>query len=61
VRGAPGNRRPYRDRHSIDVPREAHRQLLAWLVANRQTVWTDTFKRVMNHVVAEQKRLAPPR
>lgn len=38
--------------HSIDVPREAHRQLLAWLAANRQTVWTGTFKKVMTHVVA---------
>jgi peptidoglycan/xylan/chitin deacetylase (PgdA/CDA1 family) len=44
--------------HSIDVPREAHRQLLAWLAANRQTVWTDTFRRVMAHVAAEQKRPA---
>jgi hypothetical protein len=41
--------------HSIDVPREAHRQLLAWLDANRKTVWTDTFKNLMTHVVAEQK------
>jgi peptidoglycan/xylan/chitin deacetylase (PgdA/CDA1 family) len=47
--------------HGIDVPREAHGQLLAWLAANRQTVWTDTFKRVMTHVVAEQRRLASPR
>jgi hypothetical protein len=27
----------------------------------RTTVWTDTFKRVMTHVTAEQKRLATPR
>ncbi len=47
--------------HSIDVSREAHRQLLAWLAAHRQTVWTGTFRSVMTHVVAEQKRLAPPR
>ena len=45
----------------IPVSREAHRELLAWLAANRQTVWTDTFKRVMTHVTAEQKRLANPR
>jgi hypothetical protein len=45
----------------ISVSREAHRELLAWLAANRQTVWTDTFKRVMGHVVAEQERLATPR
>jgi peptidoglycan/xylan/chitin deacetylase (PgdA/CDA1 family) len=47
--------------HSIDVPREAHQQLLAWLTENRQTVWTDTFKLVMTHVVAEQKRQAAVR
>jgi peptidoglycan/xylan/chitin deacetylase (PgdA/CDA1 family) len=44
--------------HSINVSREAHRQLLDWLAANRQTVWTDTFRKVMTHVVAEQKRMA---
>ncbi len=43
--------------HSIDISREAHQQLLAWLAAHRQTVWTDTFKNVMTHVVAEQKRV----
>ena len=42
----------------ISVSREAHRELLAWLATNRQTVWTDTFKRVTGHLVAEQKRLA---
>ncbi len=47
--------------HSIDVSREAHRQLLDWLAANRQTVWTGTFKQVMTHVVAEQKRRAASR
>jgi len=45
----------------ISVSREAHRELLAWLAANRQTVWTDTFKRVMTHVAAEQKRPPGPR
>ena len=45
----------------IPVSREAHQELLAWLVANRQAVWTDTFKRVMSRVAAEQKRLAAPR
>jgi hypothetical protein len=45
----------------ISVSREAHRELLAWLAANRQTVWADTFKRVMTHVTAEQKRLTNPR
>ena len=47
--------------HSIDVSREAHRQLIDWLAANRQTVRTDTFRSVMTHVTAEQKRVAPPR
>jgi peptidoglycan/xylan/chitin deacetylase (PgdA/CDA1 family) len=42
--------------HSIDISREAHRQLLAWLAGNRETVWTDTFRGVMTHVAAEQKR-----
>ena len=45
----------------ISVSREAHRELLAWLAANRPTVWTDTFKRVMTHVTVEQKRPASPR
>ena len=45
----------------IPVSREAHRELLAWLAANRPTVWTDTFKRVMTHVTAEQKRPGTPR
>ncbi|HSD65964.1 MAG TPA: polysaccharide deacetylase family protein [Vicinamibacteria bacterium] len=47
--------------HSIDISREAHQQLLAWLAANRQVVWTDTFRSVMTHVRTEQKRLAAPR
>ena len=42
----------------IPTSREAHRQLVSWLAAHRQTVWADTFKRVMAHVVAEQKQLA---
>jgi peptidoglycan/xylan/chitin deacetylase (PgdA/CDA1 family) len=45
----------------IPVSREAHRELLAWLSAHRQTVWTDTFRQVMTHVTAEKKRLATPR
>lgn len=39
----------------ISVSREAHRDLLAWLAASRRDVWTDTFRRVMTHVVAEQR------
>jgi peptidoglycan/xylan/chitin deacetylase (PgdA/CDA1 family) len=45
----------------IPVSREAHQELVGWLAANRQTVWTDTFRRVMTHVVTEQKRVATPR
>lgn len=45
----------------ISVSREAHRELLAWLAANRQTVWTGTFKQVMSSVTAAQKRAAAPR
>ena len=40
--------------HSISVTREAHRQLLAWLAANRATVWTDTFRAVTAHVAREK-------
>jgi peptidoglycan/xylan/chitin deacetylase (PgdA/CDA1 family) len=47
--------------HDIDIAREAHRELVGWLAAQRGTVWTDTFGRVMTHVLAEQKRLATPR
>jgi peptidoglycan/xylan/chitin deacetylase (PgdA/CDA1 family) len=39
--------------------REAHRELLTWLVAHRPTVWTDTFKRVMTYVTSERKRTPP--
>lgn len=45
----------------ISVSREAHQELVGWLAANRQTVWTDTFRTVMTHVVAEQKRLSAAR
>jgi hypothetical protein len=46
--------------HSINISREAHQQLLAWLGGNRQTVWTDTFRAVMRHVTAQQKRMTAP-
>lgn len=45
----------------ISVSREAHQELVSWLASNRRTVWTDTFKRVMGHVVAEHKRLTASR
>jgi hypothetical protein len=47
--------------HDIDIPRASHLEHVAWLAAHRQTVWTDTFRRVMTHVVAEQKRAAAVR
>jgi sialate O-acetylesterase len=43
--------------HNINISRQAHRKLLAWLDANRELVWTDTFLKVMEHVIAERKRL----
>lgn len=45
----------------ISVSREAHQQLVGWLASNRKTVWTGTFRQVMGHVVAEQKRKAASR
>jgi peptidoglycan/xylan/chitin deacetylase (PgdA/CDA1 family) len=39
----------------IPVSREAHKELVDWLAANRRTVWTDTFRAVMAHVAAEQR------
>jgi peptidoglycan/xylan/chitin deacetylase (PgdA/CDA1 family) len=39
----------------ISVSREAHRELVAWLAANRGTVWAGTFREVMAHVTGEQK------
>jgi sialate O-acetylesterase len=41
--------------HSIDVGREDHRKLLAWLAANRDKVWTATFLEVVEHVAAKRK------
>jgi peptidoglycan/xylan/chitin deacetylase (PgdA/CDA1 family) len=38
----------------IAVSREAHQELVAWLASHRDLVWTDTFRDVMAHVVAEQ-------
>ena len=43
--------------HHANVEREAHRELLRWLAANRDCVWTETFLGVMEHVAAERKRL----
>jgi hypothetical protein len=43
----------------ISVSRDAHRELLGWLAANRERVWTDTFRNVMAHVASERTRTAP--
>jgi peptidoglycan/xylan/chitin deacetylase (PgdA/CDA1 family) len=45
----------------IPVSREAHRELLAWLASHRDAVWTDTFRNVMAHVVAQQGSSTPAR
>ena len=47
--------------HSINVDREEHRKLLAWLNANRERIWTAPFLEVMRHVVAERGRAAGSR
>ncbi|HWQ56858.1 MAG TPA: exo-alpha-sialidase [Bryobacteraceae bacterium] len=43
--------------HDIDVGREDHRRLVAWLAANRSRVWTAPFAKVMEHLLAERRRL----
>jgi hypothetical protein len=43
--------------HNINVGREDHRKLLSWLDANRSRVWTAPFREVMQHVIAERKRV----
>jgi peptidoglycan-N-acetylglucosamine deacetylase len=43
--------------HGINVDREAHQKLLAWLDENRKLVWTDTFLNVTQHIAAERQRL----
>ncbi|HUU29043.1 MAG TPA: polysaccharide deacetylase family protein [archaeon] len=43
--------------HNLNVSRQAHSQLLAYLDANRDRFWTDTFAKVTAHVRAEKKRL----
>jgi len=40
--------------HGIDVDRQEHRKLLAWLHANRGRVWTAPFGAVMEHIVKER-------
>lgn len=43
--------------HNLNVSREAHRELLAYLSANRDRFWTERFDKVMAHVRSERKRL----
>jgi len=38
----------------IPVSRDAHQELLAWLASHRDTVWTDTFRSVMSHIIERQ-------
>jgi beta-glucanase (GH16 family) len=38
----------------LTTSREAHRELLHYLAANRKTIWTDTFLNLMRHVKAQQ-------
>ncbi len=45
------------DDSHLPVSSEAHEKLLDYLDQNRDTIWTDTFLNVMNHVNSEQKRL----
>jgi len=42
--------------HSINVARESHAELLKWLDAHRDRVWTAPFLKVMEHVMAERNR-----
>jgi len=43
--------------HNLNVSRQAHKQLLAYLSANRDRFWTERFDIVMAHVRSERKRL----
>jgi sialate O-acetylesterase len=43
--------------HTINVSRQAHQELLAWLAAHRSTLWIAPFRDVMGHVRQEKKRL----
>jgi peptidoglycan/xylan/chitin deacetylase (PgdA/CDA1 family) len=43
----------------IPISRDAHQELVRWLAANRATVWTDTFRSVMELVARQQRRAAP--
>lgn len=38
----------------LSVSKEAHEELLAYLAANRNTYWVDTFVNIMKHVKQQQ-------
>ena len=44
----------------ITTSNKAHEELLAYLAAHRDTVWTDTFLNIMKHVKAQQALRAAP-
>ncbi|MBU1309476.1 MAG: polysaccharide deacetylase family protein [Gammaproteobacteria bacterium] len=44
----------------LTVSAEAHAQLLAYLAANRDIYWTDTFINIMRYVKTQQKAAAKP-
>jgi peptidoglycan/xylan/chitin deacetylase (PgdA/CDA1 family) len=41
--------------HGINVGREEHRKLLAWLDANRARVWTAPFREIVAHIAASRR------
>jgi peptidoglycan-N-acetylglucosamine deacetylase len=43
--------------HSINIEREDHQKLLAWLARNHDRIWTAPFVTVTEHVAAERTRL----
>lgn len=43
--------------HNLNVSRESHRKLIAYLNAHRDRLWTGTFAQVMDHVRSERHRL----
>jgi peptidoglycan/xylan/chitin deacetylase (PgdA/CDA1 family) len=43
--------------HNLNVSRQAHRELIEYLDAQRDRFWTDTFAVVMDHLRAERRRL----
>ncbi|MEW7849556.1 polysaccharide deacetylase family protein [Massilia aurea] len=44
----------------LSVPSKAHEELVRYLAAHRDVVWTDTFLNIMKHVRREQTRLPRP-